>query len=200
MVAPKGVLSQENEWRVFNLSFCDEIACTTPVNRNVMESEDGTTFNYVYLNGNYGNTIRTTLANSLVTIPANILQSNEKLISADGCGNTVILVGNTSIVLYNASNKTYKIVHHEQLPLVGIDYSDVSIHNDCDTVYIAGNDGRVIQYNIEEATAQTYYLNNGVGIIHHVEAISPCSFLAAIEDDLYYVCEVKFHKNKTIDF
>lgn len=190
--------TENNRWRVFPLSYCDEIDCTTPVNRNVMQGGGGTSFNYVYLNGNYSSSIRTTLSNSLVSIPSSALPPNEKLISADGCDNTVILVGNTNIVIYDTATKTYEVLRNRTLPLIGINYSDVDICDDCSTAYISADNGRVIKLDLETNLAETNYINNGIGVVHHIQAISCCSFLAAVEDDLYYVCNGETTKSANI--
>lgn len=197
-VKPRILYKTDSTWRIFNLPYCDEIDCTTPVNRNVMQGENGNSFNYVYLNANVGTTLKTTLGSSLISIPSSLLSTGEKLISADGCGNTVIFVGTSAIVKYDTTTKTPTIYRNSTLPLANINYNSVSICDDCETAFIGADNGKAIEFDITTGRAQTYYINNGIGIVHHIEAVSCCSFLAAVEDDLYHVCQGTVTKSANI--
>ena len=197
-IRPRILYKTDDTWRIFNLGFCEEIDCATPVNRNVMQAENGNSFNYVYLGANVGNTLRTTLGNSLISIPSSILSTGEKLISADGCENNVLFVGTSAVVRYDTQDKSYSVIRNSTLPLTGISYSDVSICDDCSTAFIAADNGRVLELDLQTNRAKTYYINNGAGIVHHIEAVSCCSFLAAVEDDLYHVCQGIVTKSSNI--
>ncbi len=197
-VKPRILYNINNRWQIFPLAYCDEIDCATPVNRNVMQGDNGNTFNYVYLTANAGTTLRTTLGSSLITIPQSALSTGEKLISADGCDNTVVFVGTSAIVVYNTSSKTYEVLRNSTLPLTGISYNDVSICDDCSKAYISADNGRAIELDLETKRATTYYLNNGAGVVHHIKAVSCCTFLAAIEDDLYHVCDGAVQRSANI--
>lgn len=177
-------------WKKFSTPVCTDINCATPVNKNVLLGNDGS-FNYIYLNPNFGTTIREVIANSVITIPSNAALNGDTMVSADGCGCQVIFVGGSTILRYNTVSKTYSELHSPSIPLTNINFCDVSICDDCETAFIAADNGRVLELNLTTLEGTMHYLNNGIGQVNHVEAVSCCSFIASVAGKTYYSCNGK---------
>lgn len=179
----------KSDWQVYQIAEVGDILCETPLNRNVMFSDTAEEFYYVYLNNTFGSTLKpvtgtvdsTILQNSLITIPENFLPSGT-LYAADGDGVNVILVGNANIIRYNTNTKQYYLIANTDAhQCIDVDFANYN------TVYISTSSGYVLKLNLDDDSLTA--ISVAPGLIHHVQATSCCSFVAAIEDDLYSVCD-----------
>lgn len=186
------------DWQVYQIANVGDIDCDNPLNRNVMHSTTSAEYYYVYLSNTLGasmtplfGTINTSiLENSLITIPDSALTSGT-LYSADGSGTNVILVGNANIVRYDTVTQTYYLIPNpDNHQCVDVDFASDEI------AYIATTSDIVLRLDLTDNSLTE--IRVVVDLVHHLEAISENSFVAAVGDSLYLVCGETVTKSNNI--
>lgn len=175
----------KSSWQTFELLDADEAYFNNIVlNRNVYYSDEAKNYNYVNVKSFANATITQTIVeNSLVTIPESFLAATEALYSADSMGTTVLLVGQSNIVKYDTLSKTYSMIPNpDSYQCVDVSFADN------ETAYISTEAGTILKLDLSDnsLTPSTIPV---FGVVHHVKALSCCTFIAAVEDELYRVCD-----------